>query len=166
VIENTTEIYAVAISTNTSYNWKVVGGTISGLTNQNTVTVNWGAGPATGTVTCEETDSKNCTYPNEKTVDIKSTIGIAENGSLSLGYAYPNPARTSITIPVMSSANKDIALNLYDVTGKMVKSIYQGEISGDKKVSFDVTAFENGMYFYKLTSSDGYEVVRKISILH
>ena len=60
----------------------------------------------------------------------------------------------------------DVSLNLYDVTGKHVKAIYEGGINGSKNITFAVDDLQNGLYFYKVTTSDGFESVKKITVQH
>lgn len=164
VIENTTESYAVSLSPTSTYSWSVAGGSISGSTSGNTVSVDWGTASSTAMITCEETVN-GCTYPNEKAVVVVSIVGIkGENESIAMGHAYPNPAQSRITIPIVSKGQWEIDLDLYDMTGKAVKSIYHGALNGSKEITFDVDDLENGMYFYKISTSDGYGSVKRITI--
>ena len=75
-------------------------------------------------------------------------------------------ANTTVTIPVVVDGNWDITLSLYDVSGKKVKDIYNGAISGNRNFTFEVGDLDNGMYLYKITTSDGYESVKKLSVKH
>ena len=114
-----------------------------------------------------EKDASNCSYTNERNVVIISILGVKDEDHLiGVGYAYPNPANTSVTIPLVIDGNWDIDLSLYDMTGKKVKAIYNGEVSGNRDFTFAVDDLQNGMYFYKVTTSEGYESVKKLSIEH
>jgi hypothetical protein len=98
---------------------------------------------------------------------VYSTVGVKdENHFIGIGHAYPNPANTTVTIPFIIDGDWDIDLNLYDMTGKKVKVIYNGEVSGNRNFTFTVDDLDNGMYFYRVTTSDGYESVKKLSIEH
>jgi hypothetical protein len=166
VIENTTSAYVVGLSTN-SYAWSVVGGTIASGSTGNVLTVNWGGPNTSASVICTETDNLNCSYPNEKAVVVVSIVGVNENNErITMGKAYPNPANSSISIPFMSNGPWDVELNLYDITGKQVKSIYSGDVSGSKTVTFAVDDLKSGLYYCQISTKDGYTSVKKIVVQH
>jgi hypothetical protein len=166
VLENTSAQYAVGIVSGSTFAWSVTGGAIT-TSSANTATVLWGSADPNANITCTETDSKNCSYPNVVAVNVISIIGIKENGQqLNMGRVYPNPANTTINIPLYCNGDWNINLSLFDVSGKEVKSVYAGVISGETKVSIDVSDLKNGLYFCKVISAEGYTAVRKIEIRH
>jgi hypothetical protein len=165
--ENNTENYLVALKPGSVFTWSAVGGNITTPLVGNAVSVDWGGPMDTAQIKVTEKDAGNCSFTNVRTIVITSIIGINEKGQqIGLGMAYPNPANTSVTIPLVSEGNWDVDLNLFDMTGKKVKSIYSGEITGNRDFTFNVDDLENGMYFYKITTSEGYESVNKINIQH
>jgi hypothetical protein len=167
VVENSTETYVVPLSATSSYLWQVSGGTINGPDNQNTVIVNWGTANASASITLVETDGGSCSRDNVVPVNVVSLVGIEDlTANLGLGDAYPNPSNDAVTIPVYAESNWQVELSLYDITGKRVKSIFSGTISGNKTIQFSVENLENGLYFYKLTTSDGRQAVKKLTIQH
>ena len=166
VIENTSKNYAVGITAGSSYKWTVIGGTVNDSTG-NAVTVNWEGPNLFAKINCTETDLGNCSYTNSRDVVIISIIGIRnENSRIGIGYAYPNPANNTVTIPLISSGNWDINLSLYDISGKQVKIIYNGKVTGDRAFTFAVDDLKNGLYFYKIKTSDGFESVKKLTVQH
>lgn len=66
---------------------------------------------------------------------------------------YPNPFRTTGTIMIDGAINTTgMVVNLYDVTGKVVKTVR----SNEHKIYIDRTELQNGVYFYELiTNNDG-----------
>ena len=166
VLENTTKNYLVPIKQGSTFTWSSVGGTI-GSPVGNAVAVQWGPALANARIRVEEKDAGNCKYISERNVVIISIVGIKdENNQIGIGYAYPSPTNSTVTIPIFVDGNWFIDLSLYDMTGKKVKSIYNGDISGNKDFSFEVNDLKNGMYFYKVVTSDGYESVKKLNIAH
>ncbi|MGQ0829055.1 MAG: T9SS type A sorting domain-containing protein [Bacteroidota bacterium] len=81
---------------------------------------------------------------------ISNTIGILENVSENQITAYPNPFSSSITFTIQADY-KDLIFNLYDVTGKSVRTI--------KNINTDVFKLErnelqSGIYFYSISNSE------------
>jgi len=166
VLENTSKNYLVPIVQGSTFTWSAVGGSISSPIG-NAVAVQWGPAMTSAKILVTEKDAGNCSFTNERNVVIISIVGVKdENHQIGIGSAYPNPANTSITIPLMSSGDWNIDLSLFDITGKKVKSIYSGEVSGNRNFTFAVDDLRSGIYFYKVATQDGYESVKKISIQH
>ena len=166
VLENTSSNYLIPVVSGSIFTWSAVGGTIASPVG-NAVTVEWGSAMDTAKIMVEEKDAGNCKYTNVRNVVIISIVGIKdENNLIGIGYAYPNPANTRVTIPVVVDGNWDIDLNLYDITGKKVKTIFHGAVSGNRDFAFNVADLQNGIYFYKVTTGDGFESVKKLSIKH
>jgi len=167
VLEYTSKNYLVPLISGSTFTWSVVGGNITTPAIGNAVSVDWGTEMDTAKIMVTEKDNANCSYTNVRNIVIKSIVGINDNDQhIGIGKAYPNPANTIVTIPVVSKGNWDVDLSLYDMTGKKVKAIYNGAISGNRDFTFAVDDLENGMYFNKVTTSDGFESLNKISIQH
>lgn len=166
VIENSTKNYAVASTGSNSYLWKVFGGSIVGDSTTIAVQIKWDGPNPNAWVSVTETDGTNCSYENILPVNIISIDGILESGSAFLGSAYPNPANESITIPVNSEKSVDITLSIFDLSGKEVLNIFNGEVNGNKNFVMSVMSLDEGMYFYKLVASDGGQMTRKLMIKH
>ena len=166
VLENTSKNYLVPIVQGSTFTWSAVGGTI-GSPVGNAAKVDWGSAMDSAKIMVTEKDAGNCSYTNVRNVVIISIVGVKDEDNLiGIGYAYPNPANTSVTIPLVIDGNWNIDLSLYDMTGKKVKAIFNGEVSGNKDITFDVGDLVNGMYFYKVTTSEGFESVKKLTIEH
>lgn len=166
VIENTTKNYAVASTGSNSYLWKVFGGSIVGDSTTIAVQIKWDGPNPNAWVSVTETDVTNCSYENILPVNVISIDGISESGGAFLGSAYPNPANESITIPVNSEKPVDITLSIFDLSGKEVLNIFNGEVNGNRNFVMSVMSLDEGMYFYKLVASDGGQMTRKLMIRH
>ncbi|HAW53314.1 MAG TPA: hypothetical protein DCX54_13460 [Flavobacteriales bacterium] len=166
VLENTSKNYLVPIIQGSTFTWSAVGGTI-GSPVGNAVKVDWGTALTNAKILVTEKDAGNCSYTNERNVVIISIVGVKdEENMIGMGYAYPNPANTTVTIPLVIDGNWNVDLSLYDMTGKKVKEIYNGAVSGNRDFTFAVDDLQNGMYIYKVSTSDGYESVKKLNIAH
>lgn len=83
-----------------------------------------------------------------------TATGIAANerASNSLGQNYPNPANGTTLIDYTIAEAANVVIDLYDVTGRKVKSILNSSIeSGDHTVEVSgLEKFSDGSYFYKI----------------
>ena len=63
---------------------------------------------------------------------------------------------------IAKSAN--VALEVYDVTGKLVESVDQGQqVAGQHQIDLNTASYAPGVYFYTL-NVDGVKVTRKMII--
>ncbi|MCK4539213.1 MAG: T9SS type A sorting domain-containing protein [Candidatus Krumholzibacteria bacterium] len=77
---------------------------------------------------------------------------------------YPNPFNPSTTIKFSIGQKSFVALNVYDVTGRIVAKVVNKEMdAGDHTVSFQASGLASGVYFYRLDTGD--EVQTKKMIL-
>jgi hypothetical protein len=89
-------------------------------------------------------------------------------GSLPVAYAlsaFPNPfnATTSLDFALPRAAH--VRLDLYDVTGRAVKSVADDTYSaGEHRLAVDASALPTGVYFARLTTSD-WTATRKLLLL-
>lgn len=60
--------------------------------------------------------------------------------------AYPNPASNHISFVVTENT---ATINLYDITGKRLKTISTNKYNSDTPINIDLNTFSEGVYFYK-----------------
>jgi hypothetical protein len=166
VIEFKKKTYGIGVTSGHVYLWKVSGGTIVGDSTGSTVQVNWGGPNTNAFLSVSEKDISNCSYNNVLPVVVISIVGVGENTGIGIGQAYPNPADHTVNIPVHAGSLGQIDLELFDLTGKKVMDIYHGAIRGNKTFSLDVTSLNEGLYFYKIRTSEGFEKVSRLAIKH
>ncbi len=83
-----------------------------------------------------------------------------------LGENFPNPFNGATTIPVMLSAESEISLDVYSISGQHVATVASGRFSaGQKHFIWDGTdkngvSASSGLYFYRL-SSNGMNVLNR-----
>ena len=69
----------------------------------------------------------------------------------SLSANYPNPFNPSTQIKYTIAAPTEVTLRVYDVLGRMVKTLVQShQAAGDYTVTFDASNLASGMYLYRL----------------
>jgi len=75
------------------------------------------------------------------------------NSSIKLGDIYPNPASAITCIPVETTKEVVATIELFDIVGKKIRTIYEGKIqSGNKNFFINAAALSKGIYFIKLST--------------
>jgi hypothetical protein len=101
----------------------------------------------------------------------KNTPGIAERSVLSginhLNFSvYPNPARGLLNIELNSPYAFKITLKLFDCIGRVVKTIFDGEVNaGANEFSITLRELATGIYFVR-TETEGYTKTKKVILLN
>lgn len=166
VIENTKKNYAVPNISGNSYLWRVNGGKVIGDSTFFAVQVQWDGPNINASVSLIETDNGNCSYENILPVNVISIVGVENKNVIHLGDVYPNPSNSFVTIPVRVNGNLKIEISLYDITGKKIADILNGNIQGKKEINYSTQFLNDGIYFLKISSNDGQQVVKKLSVKH
>ncbi len=90
--------------------------------------------------------------------EITSTAG-AGGGHLMLPAPpriYPNPFDRLATIAFSLSSNDRVEIAVYDLLGRRVETVFNGELErGVHELSFDAAGYSPGIYFVRLRSRDG-----------
>jgi PKD repeat protein len=108
---------------------------------------------------------KGCTNTSSTDVNI-STVSIAKylaNGSINF-TAYPNPFMGATTVSLSLSETAEIGIDLYDMSGRLVKTLAEPNIktAGDYEyavMSEDLNS-QNGMYLVRLKLNDQYHYLK------
>lgn len=78
---------------------------------------------------------------------------------------YPNPASGIITIELFTESHTPVEVQLYSVTGKLLKTIQKGSVeAGQKRIDFDISDLSQGVYFAKVIlnkNSETFKVIKK-----
>jgi hypothetical protein len=90
--------------------------------------------------------------------------------ALSPLFAFPNPSRGDITISFRLAQRSETSLRIYDVAGRVVRTLASGALSaGSQSVRWDRrmetgALVQPGLYFCELRASD-YRSVRRIVLV-
>ncbi|GJQ64062.1 MAG: hypothetical protein SCALA702_31150 [Melioribacteraceae bacterium] len=115
-------------------------------------------------------DVSHSAYSDSVMYDLK--VGVEEVDLAELTFTldqnFPNPfnpvTNISFTIPVERN-NKEASLIIYDMLGKEVEVLHQGELtSGKHQIQFTPENLTSGIYFYNLVSGE-YSLTKKLVYL-
>lgn len=157
VLRNTpAHVYAVADSSGGAYQWEALGGTITAGQSTPSITVDWGAGPE-GLVTVTTTRA-GCTLTGALAVAVTDGTGVALPGIANEASidVRPNPASSTLDIPIVLPRSMRIAVTLYDTRGEFVGRVADGVFNaGPTTLRWDASALPSGAYAVVLTTPDG-----------
>ena len=93
-----------------------------------------------------------------------SSVGIAtnDNSGNSISQNYPNPTTGNTNIDFTIAQTSSVTIDLYDVTGRKVKSVYNTTdvAAGKHTIELsDLSSFANGSYFYKMSVKQNNKIV-------
>ncbi|NOS84408.1 MAG: T9SS type A sorting domain-containing protein [Ignavibacteria bacterium] len=85
-----------------------------------------------------------------------NTISTEIPASFTLKQNYPNPFNPSTTIRFELKSNSVVTLKVFDVTGREITKVINGENiqAGIHEVNFDAGKLASGVYFYSLETPD------------
>jgi hypothetical protein len=101
---------------------------------------------------------------------VSPLVGISGNenttpAKYSLEQNYPNPFNPVTKINYSLEKAGFVKLTVFDVTGREVKTLVNGNMNtGSYSVDFDAANLNSGLYFYKLESGDFIEVRKMILV--
>jgi len=105
---------------------------------------------------------------------IKTTLNLTgvnnNNNSIpddySLSQNFPNPFNPSTTIRYSIPKNIYATIKVFDVLGKQVALLEDGfKTAGSYSVTYDASHLASGMYFYSLTTADGFSITKKMILV-
>ncbi|MGH2575199.1 MAG: M43 family zinc metalloprotease [Ignavibacteria bacterium] len=79
---------------------------------------------------------------------------------------YPNPFNPVTVIHFSLPGNTNVTLNIYDVTGRLIRTLINGEIrsAGRNSVEFDGSDLSSGIYIYRL-EADSFVEIKKMLLI-
>jgi aminopeptidase N len=99
---------------------------------------------------------------NSLVTDVEDEL---QPNKFSLEQNYPNPFNPSTTIKFNLAANGLTTLKIYNVIGKEVATLINGQVEeGPHEITFDATNLPSGVYFYTL-SSGSFKETRKMILM-
>ncbi len=98
-----------------------------------------------------------------------SETGIEGSEYVPYGFTleqnYPNPFNPTTSISFNIPDNKDISIDVFDLTGKKVATVFNGRMeAGTHNLTFDASDLASGTYVYQLTAGS-FTVSRKMTLV-
>ncbi|MBK7968218.1 MAG: T9SS type A sorting domain-containing protein [Bacteroidetes bacterium] len=145
-----------------SYTWVVpAGSSIIAGQGTSSIIVDWGT--TSGLVTVTATNS--CGVSGTRTLNVIVNCKLSGNEIPGvLVNAYPNPVASELTVEVSSEKANDYALELTDVSGRVVYSGQMNTTGGMKTTTVDVSTLSKGMYMLTVRSNDGFTNQIRIAV--
>jgi len=85
--------------------------------------------------------------------------------SIALHQNYPNPFNATTVIEFELPAQMEVALNLYNIRGQLVRTLFDGAVTaGHHRVMLNGEQLASGLYFYRLEAG-GESQTRKLLLL-
>ena len=140
----------------TTYSWDFGDQTNSSASNP----VHAFAGNGSYTVILTATNG-NCSDTTHLTVVL--SVGIEELETIGQAVIYPNPAQNEVNVGVYLNEATEVAINIYDITGKLVAEGYNGLMnSGENIVKLNTTDLTSGLYSTVITTGKSVKNLRLI----
>lgn len=96
--------------------------------------------------------------------ELSSLVNVPVNFKLSQNY--PNPFNPSTSIDFSIPNASDVKLVVYDILGKQAEVLINQHLSsGSHRITFNASKLSSGIYFYELTTSDGFRAVKKMNLV-
>ncbi|HIP36498.1 MAG TPA: T9SS type A sorting domain-containing protein [Crocinitomix sp.] len=90
-------------------------------------------------------------------------VGINEIDLDSKLTVYPNPATSIATISYYSSIDTDATIEIYNVIGEKVQTVYNGSVSqGPNTFNADLNSLSKGVYFVSIKDVKGTKIVKLV----
>ena len=97
--------------------------------------------------------------------DLPNTVVIGAPSHFELSQNYPNPFNPSTNISFMNPVNENVVLKVFDVNGRLVSTLLDGELqAGYYNVKFDAGGLSGGIYYYTIKSGSFVETKKMVMI--
>jgi len=99
-------------------------------------------------------DQNGCIV-NTDVITVDSTT-IVDNSNTFIDYEvnlYPNPTSGEVFFQISQDKVRAYSVSLYDITGRLVRNLATEELNRSERI-FDLSAYENGMYFLRVQVED------------
>jgi hypothetical protein len=116
----------------------------------------YAAGNSTNNDTTSDGDEWN--FSPNFTIAVYNPNVIASQKTIAKDFSlyqnYPNPFNPTTTIQYSIPSAGNVKLDIYDMTGKNIRSLYRGyQTTGTHKFDFDGSSLSSGIYFYEISYS-------------
>lgn len=123
-----------------------LGGTFTGA-GMNNATFNPAvAGLGNHSITYTYANASGCVYTYSQSVIVDACVSIPESHWINSISVYPNPAEDNFSLSAFTQSEKDLKMDIYDVTGSLVMAEHFKLNVGENLIPVE-TEFSKGIYF-------------------
>ena len=100
-------------------------------------------------------------------LNTQDEIGISEtqSGNLILSQNQPNPVKENTVIAYELKSAERVTLEIYDITGKLISSINEGnQAAGNYTINYNASKLNAGIYTYTLVAGDA-RLTKKMTVI-
>ncbi|MGE0569051.1 MAG: T9SS type A sorting domain-containing protein [Bacteroidia bacterium] len=114
------------------------------------------AGPASNTTyTVTGKDNSGCENTAIITLNVSTCTGLVKINNQLVNYrVFPNPTKDDVIFSLMTDTEVDLAIEVIDVTGKIITNKAITFNKNSREVKFDVSSISNGVYYMVLKQND------------
>ncbi len=89
---------------------------------------------------------------NYKYYDLQNEVEVGVPTKFELSQNYPNPFNPTTKINFALPLDSKVVLNVYDITGRQISTLINGELktAGYYTVDFNAAGFASGLYIYRI----------------
>jgi hypothetical protein len=96
--------------------------------------------------------------------EVKNMIHPVASG-FEIGAAFPNPFNSTTTLSCSMSVSAEALIEVYDVNGQSLKTLYNGvQSAGDHSLLWVAGDVSSGVYFVRM-ESNGFSATRKVVLM-
>lgn len=94
-------------------------------------------------------------YSEVISFEVAGNVGIPENRAGETVQVYPNPASGAANIEIMLLEPAPVTLQIYTLTGEVIKTIEKGELSpGKHPIRINLAGLGSGAYFLRINAGE------------
>jgi hypothetical protein len=100
------------------------------------------------------TNNTSCVPHTRKAnpVGVEEVIIASQPGKVGI---YPNPAKNDVSVRIEMDHNSDVAVKVYDLTGRLVINETKGTLAkGEHNIKLNTATLSNGIYMYQVVMGD------------
>jgi len=92
-------------------------------------------------------------------------VQVRPEGPIAIEQVAPNPVRQTGTLQFTVREPGPVSVGLYDVLGRRVRTLHDGQVSGGQpqQVSVDASSLSSGVYFVRV-KGDGFNETQRITV--
>lgn len=143
---NEEDTYSTVENENNSYEWEVIGGTITSGDGTNEISVLWSNNPGQGFVIVNESATAGCSTIDAFAVSIDDCLAIETNLQNSNLYIYPNPAQSSLNLDFSADNGQQIEINIYNSMGMLIMQKMENSTGEKQTCKFNIEGLSKGTY--------------------